>query len=158
MKNFAPMKPREPGTVWEAISDAMNQLGGAERMAIAADRKVWWAYTVSDEDASANARTGLSFSDACKLAEKGGTALAEHIALRAGGVFIPAEVIDDATLKAQLAKFSAESGDLVSEIIRRTADDEFCRRDGAASLPLVKGALRSLLSLYHQCKARAQQR
>lgn len=152
------MKPREPGTVWDAISAAMNQLGGADQMAAKVNRKVWWAYTVSDEDASANARTGLSFSDACTLAEKGGTALAEHMALCAGGVFIPGAAIDDATLKAELAAFSSDSGDLVSEIIRRTADDEFCRRDGAASLPLVKSALQHLLALYHQCKARAQQR
>ncbi|MEH6676161.1 hypothetical protein [Phenylobacterium sp.] len=155
MNAFNPMKPREPGTVWEAISAAMDQIGGAEKMAQAANRKTWWAYTVSDEDAAANARTSLSFADACVLAEKGGVALAEHIALKAGGVFIPAGAIDDAVLKAELASFSSESGDLVSEIIRRTADDEFCAKDGAAALPLVKGALRSLLSLYHQCTNRA---
>lgn len=158
MKNFSPMKPRAPGTVWEAISEAMSQLGGAEQMASKANRKVWWAYTVSDEDASANARTGLSFTDACTLAEKGGTALAEHMALRAGGVFIPGGLIDDAALKAELASFSAESGGLVSEIIRGTADEDFCPREAAAALPGVKGALRHLLAIYRQCTTRASSR
>ena len=158
MKNFSPMKPREPGTIWEAISEAMNQLGGAEQMAAKANRKVWWAYTVSDEDASNNARTGLSFADACALAEKGGTALAEHIALRAGGVFIPASAIDDAALKAELATFSMESGELVSEVIRSTADEAFCPKDAAATLPRVKDALRPLLAIYRQCVAKAEQR
>ncbi len=158
MKNFSPMKPREPGTIWEAISEAMNQLGGAEQMAAKANRKVWWAYTVSDEDASTNARTGLSFADACALAEKGGTALAEHIALRAGGVFIPATAIDDAALKAELASFSQESGELVSEVIRCTADDVFCAKEAEATLPRVKDALRPLLALYHHCAARMSRR
>lgn len=67
MQNFSPMKPRQPGTIWSATSRAMNQLGGAEAMAAAVDRKPWWAYTVSDEDAAANARTNLSFADACSF-------------------------------------------------------------------------------------------
>lgn len=154
MSNFSPMKPRTPGTIWSATSRAMDQLGGAEAMASAVDRKTWWAYTVSDEDAAANARTNLSFADACTLAEKGGTALAEHIALKAGGVFIPAGVIDDATLQAHVAAFSVESGEAVGEIIRRAADAEgFCPNDAAAALSRVKDALRPLLALYHHCAA-----
>jgi len=159
MKNFSPMKPRQPGTIWAAVSRAMNQVGGAEAMSQAVDRKVWWAYTVSDEDAAANARVSLSFADACKLAEAGGTALAEHIALRAGGVFIPAEDIDDASLQAHVAAFSVESGEAVGEIIRRAADkDGFCPADAQASLSHLKDALRPLLALYHQCVARSGKR
>jgi hypothetical protein len=154
MSNFSPMKPRTPGTIWSAISRAMDQLGGADAMATAVNRKPWWAYTVSDEDAAANARTNLSYADACALAEKGGTALAEHIALKAGGVFIPGGVIDEATLQAHVAAFSVESGEAVGEIIRRAADpDGFCPSDAAAALSRVKDALRPLLALYHHCVA-----
>lgn len=152
MSNFSPMKPRAPGTIWEAISHAMDQVGGPAQMAAHVERKTWWAYTVSDEDAAANSRTNLSFADACALAEKGGTALAEHLALKAGGVFVPGGVIDDAALQAHVASFSVESGEAVGEIIRRAADpDGFCRDDAAASLARVKDALRPLLALYHHC-------
>lgn len=154
--NFSPMKPRTPGTVWAAVSEAMNQLGGAESMAQAVNRKTWWAYTVSDEDASANARTSLSFADACALAEKGGTALAEHIALKAGGVFVPAGVIDDAALQAHVAAFSVESGEAVGDIISRAADPEgICPKDASVLVGRIQDALGPLLALYRQCRARA---
>lgn len=159
MSNFSPMKPRTPGTIWSAISRAMDQIGGPAKMAELVERKTWWAYTVSDEDAAANARTNLSFADACTLAEKGGVALAEHIALKAGGVFVPAGAIDDAALQAHVASFSIESGEAVGEIIRRAADqDGFCATDAAASLSRVKDALRPLLALYHHCKTKAEAR
>lgn len=159
MQNFSPMKPRTPGTIWSAISRAMDQVGGPAAMAAHVERKTWWAYTVSDEDAAANARTNLSFADACTLAEKGGVALAEHIALKAGGVFVPAGVIDEAALQAHVAAFSVESGEAVGEIIRRAADvDGFCERDATASLPHIKDALRPLLALYHHCVAVAGKR
>lgn len=159
MSNFSPMKPRAPGTIWSAISRAMDQLGGADAMATAVNRKPWWAYTVSDEDAAANARTNLSYADACVLAEKGGTALAEHMALMAGGVFIPGGVIDEAALQSHVAAFSVESGEAVGEIIRRAADPEgFCPKDATASLPHIKDALRPLLALYHHCVAASGKR
>lgn len=156
MKNFSPNKPRAPGTQWAAISEALDQLGGVERAAEALQRKRWWAYTISDEDASERAQTRLSYADACTMAEKGGTALVDHMAHRAGGVFIPAAAIDEACLKAAMAEFSAEAGDLIGNLILATSDGEVCRKEALTALTKVQDALAPLLALYAACEAKAQ--
>lgn len=156
--SFRPVKPRRPGSIHKAIADAISQIGTLDDAAEVIERQPYWLYTAADPDVEKRKEAKLSYAEACRLAQAGGRALAEHLALEAGGVFIPAGVIDQAALQAQLATFSAESGELVSETIRRIADGEFDQADSAAVLPLIEDALRPLLALHHHCKTRARQR
>lgn len=156
MSNFRPIKPRKPGSLHKAITDAISQVGTLDEAAEVIERQPYWLYTAADPDVERRKVAHLTYADSCKLAKAGGTALAEHIAHEAGGVFIPAGVIDQAALQAQLATFTAESGELVSETIKRIADGEFDHLDGAACLPLVEDVLRPLLALHHHCKTRAR--
>lgn len=159
MTSYRTMKPRPPGSIYDAITKAIGQIeGGLSRAAEVVDRPRSSLHAAGDPDTPDRKRVKLSFAEACKLANAGGTALAEHIAHEAGGVFVPAGAIDQAALQAQLASFSAESGELVSEIIKRVADGDFCASDGAAGLQLIDDALRPLLALRHHCKTRASSR
>lgn len=153
---FRPVKPRPPGSIHSAISTAITQVGTLDQAAELIERRPGWLYAAADPDIERRKEANLTFSHACRLAGAGGTALAEHLAHEAGGVFVPAGAIDEAALQAQLATFSAESGELVSETIRRLVDGEFDRIDSAVVLPLVEDAMRPLLALYHHCKARAR--
>lgn len=152
------MKPRPPGSHYEALAKAIGQVGGLNQAADVVERPRASLHAAGDPDTPDRKRVKLSYAEACKLAGAGGTALAEHIAHEAGGVFVPGGAIDQAALQAQLATFTAESGEMVSEMIRRAADGEFDHLDGAASLSLIQDALRPMLALYHHCKARAAQR
>lgn len=159
MTTYRTMKPRPPGSIYDAITKAIGQIdGGLSRAAEVVDRPRSSLHAAGDPDTPDRKRVKLSFAEACKLANAGGTALAEHIAHEAGGVFLPGGVIDQATLQAQLASFSVESGEMISEIIKRAADGEFDRMDGAAALPLIQDALRPMLALYHHCKTKAEAR
>lgn len=159
MSSYRTMKPRPPGSIYDAITRAIGQIdGGLSRAAEVIDRPRSSLHAAGDPDTPDRKRVKLSYAEACKLAHEGGTALAEHIAHEAGGVFVPAGAIDQAALQAQLASFTVESGEMISEIIKRAADGEFDHMDGAASLNLIDDALRPLLALRHHCKSRAEAR
>lgn len=152
---FRPVKPRKPGSIHKAISDAIAQVGTLDEAAEVIERQPYWLYTAADPDVERRKEAHLTFAHACKLSGAGATALAEHLAHEAGGVFVPAGVIDQAALQAQLATFSAEGGEMVSEIIRRAADGEFDRIDAAVAMPLIQDALRPMLALFYHCKTKA---
>jgi len=157
--NYRTMKPRPPGSTYEALTRAIGQIdGGLNKAADLIDRPRASLHAAGDPDTPARKKVKLTFAEACTLAANGGQALAEHICHEAGGVFVPMGVIDQAALQAQLATFSAESGELVGDLIRRAADGEFDHVDGAAGLSLIDDALRPLLALRAHCKSRAEKR
>lgn len=158
MSTYRTMKPRPPGSIYDAITRAIGQIdGGLSRAAEVIDRPRSSLHAAGDPDTPDRKKVKLSYAEACKLAHEGGTALAEHIAHEAGGVFVPAGAIDQAALQAQLATFTVESGEAVSDMIRRLADGELDAADGRALLPMIDDALRPLLALRHHCKTRAVQ-
>jgi len=158
MATFKPVKPRPHGSVHKALSDAVSQVGTLDEAAEIIERQPYWLYTACDPDVERRKEAKLSYAEACKLAGAGGHALAEHLALEAGGVFVPMGVIDQVALQAQLATFTAESGELVGEIIRRAADGEFDAMDGTVAIPLIHDALRPLLALLAHCKSKTEKR
>ena len=152
MTNFRPMKPREPGSIWDAISTAMDQVGGAEKMAHAVNRKPYWSYVVADDTQSAKQRTSLSYADACAIADKGGHELAQHLALCAGGVFLP---IGDSRLtdvQTGAALLSQEAGEAVAGLIQRLMDGSFCGADRRESLPQLLDVLAVIAPLISMCR------
>jgi len=152
MTNFRPMKPREPGSIWDAISTAMDQVGGPEKMANAVQRKPYWAYVVSDDAQSAKQRTSLSFADACTIADKGGHELAQHLALCAGGVFLPIGDARLADVQTGAALLSQEAGEAVSGLIQRMMDGSFDGADRRASLPQLLDVLGVIAPLIALCR------
>lgn len=152
MTNFRPMKPREPGSIWDAITNAMDEVGGPEKMANAVNRKAYWSYVVSDDAQSAKQRTGLSYADACTIAKTGGAALAEHMALCAGGVFLPITGGSVAEVQRGAALLSQETGEAVSGLIRCLMDGDFDSADKRASLPRLLDVLGVIAPLIAMCR------
>lgn len=152
MTNFRPMKPREPGSIWDAISTAMDEVGGAEKMANVVNRKAYWSYVVSDDVQSAKQRTGLSYADACSIAKDGGVALAEHMALCAGGVFLPVAENGLADVQNGAALLSQEAGEAVAGLIQRLMDGTFDGADRRACLPQLLDVLGAIAPLIALCR------
>lgn len=148
MTVFRPVKPRAPGTLHLALTRAINDVGG---LAVAADliqRSESWVYAAADPDVERRREAKLSYDEARTLSRAGAVSLAEDLALLAGGLFLP-PVPDTApnALQLAVAAYAQESGDVLSEIIRRAADGDFSPRDAVAALKEIDEALRALMSV-----------
>lgn len=152
MSTYRIMKPRPVGSIFDAITRAVGQIeGGLTVAAEMIDRPRSALHAAGDPDTPQRKRVKLTYAEACTLAEAGGSALAEHIALKAGGVFLPVSVSSPANLQAGAATFSKESGEAVCEVVQRLADGRFCDGDRAAALPQIDDALRALLAMRAAC-------
>lgn len=147
MSNYSPYKPKEPGTIWDAIANALDQVGGPEAAARHCRRKTWWAYTVADQDASEKARTKLSYDDACTMAQHGGTALVEHMALEAGGVFLPCASDLDGSVQDAIANASRETGEGISSAILAVATLGTCGLAKAKAGREIREGIRALTAM-----------
>lgn len=146
MTAYRILKPRPPGSTYDAITKAIGQIpGGLSSAAEAIDRPRASLHAAGDPDTPQRKRVNLTFKEACRLAEVGGYALAEHLALAAGGVFVPLAVSTDAALNETVGEISKENGEAVCEIIQRLADGTFDVTDCRAAIPKIDDALRPLL-------------
>lgn len=145
---FKPMKPRTPGSLHHALTRAINEVGGLPAAADLIQRQENWLYKAADPDVDERRKATLSYEEARTLTRSGATALAEDLALLAGGVFLPpvAETAPHA-LQLAVAKYAMESGEALSEIIRRAADGDFSQIDATASLKEIDDALRALMAV-----------
>lgn len=147
-ETFRPLKPRQPGTLHHALTRAINQVGGLSTVADLIQRQDNWVYKAADPDVDERRKATLSYEDARTISRAGATALAEDLALLAGGVFLPP--VPDMTphaLQIALSAYAAESGEAMSEVIRRAADGDFSRADATASLKEIDEALRALMTV-----------
>lgn len=145
---FKPTKPRQPGSLHHALTRAINEVGGLSTAADLIQRQDNWLYKAADPDVEQRRKATLSYEEARALSRAGAAALAEDLALLAGGVFLPP--IGDVTpraLQITLSDYAAESGDVLSEVIRRAADGDFSKADATASLKEIDEALRALVAL-----------
>ena len=145
---FKPMKPRTPGSLHHALTRAINEVGGLSSAADLIQRQDNWLYKAADPDVDERRKATLSYEEARTLSRSGAVALAEDLALLAGGVFLPP--IADAAPKAlqmALSVYATESGEALAEIIRRAADGDFSGRDAEASLKEIDEALRALMAV-----------
>ena len=148
MTGFAPVKPRGPGTLHEALSRAVDQLGGPQPAGDVIERSRSWMYAACDPDLPAEKAARLSYPEARGLTRAGATALAEDLALLAGGVFLPPP--PDAApcaVSAALAEFSADSGAAVADMVRALADGLLTRREASRTLGEIDRTLRALCAL-----------
>ncbi|MDB5458129.1 MAG: hypothetical protein JWP92_3714 [Caulobacter sp.] len=148
MSGFRPTKPRPPGSLHEALSRAVDQLGGLKKAADIIDRGTDWLYSAADPDRERSKAASLSYAEIRSLSRAGATALAEDLALLAGGVFLPpVPETAPAAIHAALATYAAESGQAIAEIITRAADGVFDRVDATKALPEIDDALRALMTV-----------
>jgi len=145
---FRPMKPRAPGSLHHALTRAINQVGGLPAAADLIQRQENWLYKAADPDVDERRKATLSYEEARTLSRNGATALAEDLALIAGGFFLP-PIADTApkALQSALATYAAESGEVMAEIIGRAADGDFSRGDATASIKEIDDALRALMAI-----------
>lgn len=148
MSGFNPTKPRRPGSLHAALSRAIDQVGGLDEAADIIQRSNSWLYTAADPDVERRREAKLSYEEARTLSRAGASALAEDLALLAGGVFLPpVPATAPAALQQALASYAKESGEVLSEVIQRASDGTFDRRDAEVTLREIDEALRALMSL-----------
>lgn len=145
---FKPMKPRTPGSLHHALTRAINEVGGLSAAADLIQRQDNWLYKAADPDVDERRKATLSYEEARTMSRAGASALAEDLALLAGGFFLP-PIPDTAphALQMAVASYVAESGEALSEILKRAADGDFSRSDATASLKEIDDALRTLMSV-----------
>lgn len=146
MSGFRPSKPRRHGTLHAALVRSIDEVGGLDLAAELIQRSTNWLYTAADPDVERRKKATLSYEEARALSRAGATALAEDLALIAGGLFLPPiPTTAPAALQAALASYAKESGEALCELISRAADGVFCRRDAEAALKEIDEALRALM-------------
>lgn len=81
-----PIRPRAAGSPFAAMTRLVEQCGGADAAADFSGRSKFTVYKWTDPDQS----DGAPFAVVAQLTEHfGATAAAEHLAMRAGGIFMP---------------------------------------------------------------------
>ena len=113
--NYRINKPRPAGSVYDAITLAFSQLeGGVTGAASALNMNRSHVNAMGDADAEGPKKANMTLFQAGVLSEAGSTALAEWLAIRAGGLFIPC--VDrrcaDA-IQGAVANYSRESGEAI---------------------------------------------
>lgn len=113
------MRPRKTGSPADALAALLTQCGPIETVADFLNKRPGTIYRYTDPDQS----DGMPFALVALLTEHyRATAAAEHLALRAGGVFLPIPREDDADGWGGLSAAAAEdTGHLISDIVRALA-------------------------------------
>jgi hypothetical protein len=127
-----PYKPRTPASAHDAIDRLIEACGGPKAVAAFLSVRLGTVYGWTDPDVS----QGAPFAQVCLLTEHHKvTAAAEHLALLAGGVFVPLPS-DDGELDEHAASLTLETAEIVGEIIRCTRADS----EGGAKLTSAERA------------------
>jgi hypothetical protein len=112
-----PNKPRTPASAHDILLRLIDACGGPKIVAAFLGVRLGTAYSWTDPDTSPGS---APFAQVCLLTEHFGiTAAAEHLALLAGGVFVPLPS-DDGELDEHAATLTLETAEIVGEIIRCT--------------------------------------
>lgn len=119
MSNYDPMKPRPVGSVYEAVVDSFAQLpGGVSKAAELLDLSRPYVNAMGDADAVGRKKATISLLQAGRLSEGGATALAQWLARKAGGTFIPyCGAACETAINDAIASYSRESGEAISAAI-----------------------------------------
>ncbi|MCW5737341.1 MAG: hypothetical protein KIS73_24660 [Enhydrobacter sp.] len=136
-------KPREPGSVKEAVDLLFTQAGGRKRVADLFDIGETQVAALTDPAS----REQLSVSRAAALTSARAPAMAEFFALRADGVFIPMGD-DDAHVPILCAESAKAHGESIAEVVAALKDGDFTRPEAKRALVKLRTELRALSALY----------
>jgi len=145
MKRYA---PRKRGTLHAALTRAIEELGGADKVADVLERSPDWVYSAANPHRDENKKGVVTWAMARALVRAGALSIAEDMAHEAGGVFMPPiPAASPTALHGALADYLNEHGQAVSEIVKRAADGVIDKADAAAALPELDDALRTLMAV-----------
>lgn len=139
---------RKRGTLHAALTRAIEDLGGVDKVADVLERSPDWVYSAANPHRDEGKKAVLSWPQARALARAGALSIAEDMAAEAGGAFMPPLPPQaPAALHGALAAWISEHGQAVAEIVKRAADGVLDRRDAEAALPEIDDELRTLMEV-----------
>ena len=150
---FAPTRPALPGTPKEAVKRLFGQKGGIKNVEVLLGRKHTVVYAYASEGESDE----IQFAQVAALTDPVGTAAAEYLASRAGGVFLPVPQSEE-SLRSLTAELVRRHSLAVAELIEAMADQKLSPTEAANALPNVEAALCALAQLHSSVAALARKR
>lgn len=139
---FNPQTPCEPELPKAAIRRVYDQLGGVKRAAIRLGRGKTQTY----DYASMERTDELTYAQACALTGTESPALAEHLALLAGGVFVPVSCKADDALQLT-ADAVRQHGEAMGAIVAGIQDGSLDAAEARTALVELDEAIGGLCSL-----------
>lgn len=150
-------KPRRPGSMEDVLSTAFAQAGGVKAVAdVLPGRKAARLYEAAGPDAEPNHETRLFYDEVRLLTRAMGgrvTAIAEDMALLAGGVFLPPLGENDGCVGAQAGRFGREVGEAMASVFEALADGTITVAEAKTALPQVREAIDAAGELYRLLEA-----
>lgn len=148
---------RTPGSLADVLSRAFQQAGGVKVVAdVLPGRDAKRLYEAAGPDPKPKRDTRM-FYDEVRLLTRAFpgrvTALAEDLALCAGGVFLPPLDASAGSVAAQASRFGRETGEAMASIFAALEDGSMTRAEAAEALPLVRDALDAAADLYRLVEA-----
>jgi hypothetical protein len=151
MSGFKPYKPRKPGSEHDAISRAYHQAGGRDVVADILDRPRDWIAKSSDPDIDGHKQAKLTLREARVLSRLAGvTALAEDLALCAGGTFLPPMGAHTGADGALAAALGQATGEALAELFTALADGHLSPEEARHAVPKVRETVGAVSALYRR--------
>lgn len=150
-------KPRLPGSLDEVLSRSFSQAGGVKAVAdVLPGRTAKRLYEAASPDADPGRETHLLYAEARLLTRAMGgrvTAMAEDMALLAGGVFLPGLNDGMGSVGAQAGRFGREVGEAMAAVFTALEDGTITRAEAQEALPQVREAIDAAAELYRLLEA-----
>lgn len=131
---MTPIKPRIPGSHYAAVTALIRQCApdnpaeGIERAASHLGKSTFTLHGYSNESGNGE----ISFLQMCQLSQAfGATAGAEHLAMVAGGLFVP---LPAPSADGEMAELSAEAADEFGQMLAELVRDLSVKSDGGTAL------------------------
>lgn len=139
---FDPVKPCDPELPKAAVRRVFDQHGGVKRVAVRLGLKLSQVYALADPGVDDE----LTFARAAALTTAEAPALAEYLALLAGGVLLPIAP-SSAEVGALTAESIREHGEACAELVRALTDTEIDDQEKARALAELDESIRVLVQL-----------
>lgn len=148
---FNPQKRTRPGTPKDAVRRLFDQKGGVKNVEVLLQRKHAVVYGYADPGSDGE----ITFAQVAALTDAEGTAGAEYLASRAGGVFVP---LPRGT--TPIAELTAESvrrhGAAAADLVVALSDNKLTAEEAAAAVPELEAATAALAALLSDVSAIAR--
>lgn len=143
------LKRREPGSIAEATARAIHEVGGVRAAMAVLGLSQTRVYALTDPDE----RRRINAEGIEALCVAGAAALAEHFALLAGGLFLPAGRGEGSGgLHRLTGAAAAEFGDFVQIQFAALADGQMTPAEAASALRELEEALAPLTRLWSELR------
>lgn len=150
-------KRRKPGSLAEVLSTAFAQAGGTGAAAdILPGRTSKRLYEAAAPDSEPRHETRLFYDEARLLTRASAgrvTALAEDLALLAGGVFLPPLGEGAGAVGAQAGRFGREVGEAMAAVYAALEDGTITVAEAEVALPQIREAIDAAAELYRLVEA-----